>query len=230
VKKHGVLLFFLCLPLVGDAAKPKEKPLKTSAYRKYFWGARQAFERREFEKASQLFATYRSMGSPRDKLVQQAGCEGKDEVKEFAALLKQTQSCIKGKQAKDVWWQDFESAKRQISHAFERNTPDALLPFVGCAPVDLTFQSEGFCPESGYTTVESLAKLVDYVHDRPAVYRRFMWRDRIVQPSDEVSPRWVLTTTSDQWKPRGLPNAFLMTLRQDKKGRIRIAGFAASLD
>jgi hypothetical protein len=213
--------------LVPASASTKGKPLQTSAYRRYFWGARNAFDRRQFDQAASLLETYQSLGEPRDKLVTQSGCESPDEVKRFAARLRAVRQCIAKKKKDDHYWSDFEKAKFEITLALRDGMPDPLLGFVGCAPVDLTFQVD-YCPASNTTTPEALALLVAKVQGSPNIFSHLVWRESHVAPQDEVSPRWTLYSSSEQWAPKGLPNAPLMTLREDHHHHIRIAGFAAT--
>lgn len=206
----------------------KDHPLPVSAYRKFFWGARVAFEKRDFARAGQMLKTYKNLGSPSDKLIAQVGCDVKMEVARFTAALKAAQTCM-AHRSTGAHWNDRQivSAEVGILSALKSGDTSALEPYVDCAPTDLTLQSN-VCQDPTYPAPTDLSRLASTLKEMPDVLERPNWREYPLPSSDPLRLRWILYTYSDQWKPCGMEAAPLLSLRQDADGQIRIAGFAAS--
>src|SRR5271154_3990064 len=102
MRKLGVM-FGVASLMAAIAVMARETRPPLSTFRKYFWGAREAYEQRNFKKAQQLFETYRDLGSPSDRLLVQAGCDPKWEVSLFTAALKDPRACLAGR-SKSLFW------------------------------------------------------------------------------------------------------------------------------
>ena len=197
-----------------------------SAFRKYFWGARQAYEERDFKKAERLLRTYQDLGSPSDKLLKAAGCDPKWEVSLFSKALKETRACLKAR-SKSPSWGDAEHAKFAVIMALRNGDASTLMPYVDCAPVDLVAQSTT-CGAHSYRTAFDLSRLTTALKSNPDIIQWPSWREFPARPHDEQNVRWELHTLSYRWKPCGMQGAALVSLREDPPGEFRIAGFAAS--
>jgi len=212
--------------LAAGAAASKTRPPPSSSFRKYFWGARRAFEERNFTRARRLFQTYQRLGSPPDKLLAQAGCDTAAETRRFAAALRAARGCLKGRPRR-AHWTDGDQAKVAILSALGSGDASALAPYLDCAPVDLT-QQEIFCQTGAYPDAAGLPRLAAALREKPGILEQPNWREFPLRPDDARRLRWILYTYSEDWKPCGMPGAPILSLRQDPDGALRIAGFAAS--
>jgi len=212
--------------MAGGVILARETPPPLSSFRKYFWGARTAYEQRNFKKAQRLLQTYRDLGSPSDRLLVQAGCDPKQEVALFSAALKDVRACIAGR-SQSLFWTDSERAKLDILLAMRDGNPAELEPYVDCAPVDLTIPPTS-CGVHQYPKPPDLERLAAALRKTPDILKQPNWRGFPVDPHDPLRVTWVLYTYSDHWKPCAMEGAPIISLRQDTAGQIRIAGLAAS--
>jgi len=204
----------------------QETSVPLSPFRKYFWGARQAYEDRDFKKAERLLHSYREMGSPPDKMLKLAGCDLKWEVTVFAAALKDTHACLSHR-AQSAHWTDAERAKFTILTALRAGDAASLEPYVDCAPADLVAQATT-CGTHFYRKPSELARLAAALQKAPDILAKPDWRQLPIPPNDPQKISWILYTDSDQWNPCSMPNSPIISLRQDPDGELRIAGFAVS--
>jgi len=175
-----------------------------------------------------MLKTYKTLGSPSDKLIAQVGCDIKTEVAQFTAALKTAQTCMTRRAAGPHWDNSqIVPAEVGILNALKSGDTSALEPYVDCAPADLTIQSNA-CQDPTYPAPADLSRLASALKEMPDVLEHPNWREYRLAENDPLRYRWVLYTYSDHWKPCGMEAAPLLSLRQDKDGRIRIAGFAAS--
>ena len=214
----------------GSALFAKDRPLPASAYRTYFWGARQAYERRDFVRARRLLQTYKSLGSPSDKLIRQVGCDIKAEVSQFSAALKTTRACMARRKSGAHWMDSGKSSPQEVGilKALQSGDTSALEPYVDCAPVDLTAQAN-VCQDPTYPAAADLSHLASALKEMPEVLEHPNWREFPAPKGDPLRLRWILYTYSDHWKPCGTEAAPLLSLRRDEDGQIRIAGFCRQL-
>jgi hypothetical protein len=224
--KRLATILFTCSALASAALKMRESAPPGSSFRKYFWGARQAYEQRDFKSAEKLFRTYRRLGSPSDKMLTQAGCDTTWEVALFKDALKDARSCMAAR-SKSASWTDAEHAKFAILVALRQGEVDSLIPFVDCAPADLVTQATT-CGSHVYRKAEDLKRLAAALKKTPAVLDWPEWRHMPVPPKDTQNIPWVLYSNSEQWKPCGLPRSPIISLRQDPSGQVRIAAFACT--
>jgi hypothetical protein len=224
--RQAVLVFlFLCVGMSGGA---KDYALPTSPYRKYFWGAREAYQKRDFTLAQKSLHRYRSMGAPVDKLIQQSGCDIRAEVAQFTAALTATEACLPHRQDHKYWTEkQLVVAELSILKVLQSAETSALEGYVDCAPSDLTAQAN-VCQDPTYPAAADLSRLASALKEFPDVLDKPNWREFPVKPGDPLRVRWTLYTYSDHWKPCGMEAAPLLSLRQDADGKIRIAGFASS--
>jgi hypothetical protein len=213
----------------GDASEPNAPhALAISPYRRYFWGARRAFNRRDFKEAERMFKTYERLGMPPDPLVVQSGCPLDAEVSQFAAQLKDVKACLAQKQQSGKSWPDFERAKLDTLRILASGAPRDLEPYIECAPVDLTFQG-GSCAQEGVASLDALPDLFAKVRSAEEILEMATWTYYPPsQPPDPISLPYILHTHSLQWTPAQMNNAGILSLRQNTKGEVHIAGFAAS--
>ncbi len=218
----------VAVALLGAAAAglAKESSAPLSIFRQYFWGARQAYEERDFDKAERLFRTYQSLGSPSDPLLKLAGCDPKWEVSVFTEALKEVRVCL-GLRPNNLSWTDGGQAKLAIFNALRAGNVEVLKPYVDCAPTDLVAQTTT-CGTRIYRQAADLKRLATMIQKNSEILDPPAWREFPVKPDDPQRIRWMLYPSSDHWKPCGLAGAPIISLRQDPSGEIRIAGFAAS--
>lgn len=225
MKRRTLVLLLMCVsPLL---AKTRPRALPQTPVRKYFWAARDAFENGQFKKAQEFLQQFRASGSPEDPLLKQLGCNTREEAKQFSALVQSALKC--SAQKTRAAWRSGEQAKVDILRAFKEDTPESILPYLDCGPVDLTAQTDS-CSTRHYPAASDFTKLVHEIHKRKAIYKRPYWRD--YRPDNEgKTPHWIhyrLYTYIESWQPCGMPAAPILSLRETTKGEIRIAGFAAS--
>lgn len=222
---HRLTLIFPLL-LVGVGMSAKEFP--KSEVRRYFWPAREAYEKRDFKKAETLFMKYKAVGMPEDALLKPLGCQSKTEAQSFEATLTKTRACLKTKERQKAWT-DGEKAKLEIRQVFDRNDPAALIPYLECGALDLTAQSDP-CTTRRYPDIPEFTRLIHYLHDRPSIYRKLDWRRSAPEDKRRLPywMQWTLHSRDSTWSPCGMPGAGIIALREYKDGRFRIASFAAS--
>jgi len=225
IKKFNWLLGF-GLMAISAAAIAKQTAMPTSAFRKYFWGARDAYDDRDFAKAEKLLRTYRKLGSPSDKLLKSAGCDTKWEVDIFSAALKEARACI-NRRTESQSWSDAEHAKFVVMVALRAGDYASLIPYVDCAPADL-IQKSTTCGARFYRQPADLERLVKAIQKRPGLLEQATWRKFPGLPHETDTQRWILYPISDQWKPCDMVGSPAISLRVDQNGQTRIAGFAAS--
>jgi hypothetical protein len=208
------------------AVMAEETSVPLSPFRKYFWGARQAYEQRDFKEAERLLRAYRKLGSPSDRMLKLAGCDPLWEVDVFSAALKESHACL-SRRSKSAFWTDADRAKFIIRMALRTGNAAPLEPYVDCASADLVPQATT-CGTHFYRKPSDLNRLAAVLQKTPDILEKSNWRQLPVQPNDPQNIRWVLYTDSDQWKPCAMPNSPIISLRQDPTGELRIAGFAVS--
>ncbi len=225
IKTSRVLICFVLME-ISAFGFAKESAIPTSAFRRYFWGAREAYDNRDFAKAAKLLRQYRELGSPSDKLLKTAGCDTKWEVDVFTAALKDARACVSHR-SQNQFWPDAEHAKVAIMIALRAGDAASLVPYVDCAPADLIQQSTT-CGARLYRKPADVERLAAELQKRSGVLVLATWRKFPGLPHEPDSIRWILYPTSSQWRPCEMDGAPAISLRVDKNGETRIAGFAAS--
>ncbi len=219
-----LIAFSLCGLAAALLADESKVPL--SDFRKYFWGARQAYEDRHFDKAQQLLKIYKERGSHSDPLMKLAGCDPTWEVSVFTEALKESQACL-AHRSTSAAWTDPEQAKLIISQALQSQDFSTLVFYVDCAPMDLVPVSTT-CGTHTYRKAADINRLIAAIKKYPDIVQKAEWREFPAKADDPQHVRWMLYPTSDRWKPCGMEGSPIVSLRQDPSGQIRIAGFAAS--
>ncbi len=218
-------LFLSCLNVRVQA---RSHSLRTSAYRKYFWGARQAYEHRDFANARALLRTFKELGSPSDSLIEQEGCDVRAQVKQFSLALRTARQCVKNR-PQSAHWESAElvKAEQSILAALKSGDTSALEKYVDCAPVDLTVQAVS-CQSTSEPVPSDLSRLASALKGFPEILENPNWREFKIEENDPLRVRWVLHSYSELWQPCRMEAAPILSLRQDANGQIRIAGFATS--
>ncbi|HVO32936.1 MAG TPA: hypothetical protein VMU17_03415 [Elusimicrobiota bacterium] len=216
----------ICIVLLGAwiPASAKRTSAVLSAYRRYVWGARDAYDAGRFTKAHALLAGYREAGSPGDPILEQAGCDLKAEVEELRTAVKSALQCQTETPPK--FWPESERAKVEILLALREGKASELVPYVDCGPQDVTPQPT-VCGTRRYPIAADWARLADYLRAKTEILAQPNWRQFPPATPKSSYIRWILYTYSLDWMPCGMSGAPILSLRQDNKGRLRIAGYSA---
>ncbi len=211
--------------LVSRAVFAKPSVLPVSAYRKYFWAARDAYGQRAFREARQFLRKYRQAGSPADPLLKKSGCDLKAEVADFASALKRAERCLAHPEI-SRHWVDPEKAKLEITLALRQNDLNGFDPYLDCGLDDLT-PPPGACQSRLYPSATEWKVLGAKLMETPEVMKNPNWRQYPADQKDARRVRWILYTNAADWSPCGMEGAPIVALRQNIKGEIQISGMAA---